>query len=528
MSKTTYPKVFLIGETQANADGIAALMAHYGVPEWRSDAESSAELVTEIYGRCCYRSFGTDLNPNITRVRSTNRAYLTNTLEKGDGSIFEHAVANFFFADVSRVFTHELVRHRVGTAMSQESLRFARLTDLDWYAPTAIRESTEGMEIFARTMDELGRLQVELAELFEIDDGDKSFDEKKKLTSAFRRVAPIGLRHQHRLVGEYAHAPACDRTAHGAVGRGGDQARLRAGRRDRHSPLAQHLRRLRDGDGRRPALVYHQEPQGLRRLNKMADEFKKGSITYWLAHGERGLSSEAMAFTTLGETPRADHPHDPADLRRCLLLLDAVPETWQGGVMVLAKRSPHWAALARIWLSLVETLRLEVGPDFLAATGHAPLSYRLMRAALECADSGAHEYVPAAPMPPPRDRYAAICRRCHHIRATFQTADLARIVRERADEIARALFVESCHRTTGAHDKTHTPRYYCRHQRADLAQRLVDAAGVSFNALPRRAYTGSATPEVERWIRDGVPPSRCGVCGERPRHCECDEANLPS
>ena len=193
MGKAVEPKVFLIGETQANADGIAALMAHYGVPEWRSDAESSAELITEIYGRCCYRSFGTDLNLNITRVRGTNKSYLTNTLEKGDGSIFEHASANFFFADVSRVFTHELVRHRAGTAMSQESLRFARLTDLDWYAPTAIRESTEGMEIFARTMDELARLQVELAELFEIDEGDKPFDEKKKLTSAFRRVAPIGL-----------------------------------------------------------------------------------------------------------------------------------------------------------------------------------------------------------------------------------------------------------------------------------------------------------------------------------------------
>ena len=53
MGNVVEPKVFLIGETQANTDGIAALMAHYGVPEWRSDAESSAELITEIYGRCC-------------------------------------------------------------------------------------------------------------------------------------------------------------------------------------------------------------------------------------------------------------------------------------------------------------------------------------------------------------------------------------------------------------------------------------------------------------------------------------------
>ena len=193
MGKVVEPKVFLIGETQTIPEGISALLDHYGVPDWSSDAESDAELLTEIYGRSCYRSFGTDLNPNLTRVRPTNTRYITNTLKQGDGSIFEHAVANFFFADVSRVFTHELVRHRVGTAMSQESLRFARVTDLDWYAPVAIRESAEAMEIYASTMEELSQLQRDLAELFEIDEGDKTFDTKKKLTSAFRRVAPMGL-----------------------------------------------------------------------------------------------------------------------------------------------------------------------------------------------------------------------------------------------------------------------------------------------------------------------------------------------
>ncbi len=185
--------MFLLGETQTNQEGVSALMEHLGVPEWTSDAGTSAELLTEIYGRSCYRSFGTDLNPNLTMVRPTNQAYITNTLEKGDGSIFEHAVANFFFADVSRVFTHELVRHRAGTAMSQESLRFARLTDLNWYAPVVVKESPEAMEVYATKMQELSELQAELAELFEIDEGRKNFDKKKKLTSAFRRLAPMGL-----------------------------------------------------------------------------------------------------------------------------------------------------------------------------------------------------------------------------------------------------------------------------------------------------------------------------------------------
>ena len=193
MGNMVTPKVFLLGETQANMMGIRALLEHLGAPDWESDAYSDSELLTEVYGRSCYKSFGTELNPNIDRVRKTNKSYLTNTLEKGDGSIFEHCMTNWFFADVSRVFTHELVRHRVGVAISQESLRFVRLTDLDWYAPTVVKESEGAMEIYAKTMEELSQIQRELAEMFEMDDGDKDFDLKKKLTSTFRRLAPLGL-----------------------------------------------------------------------------------------------------------------------------------------------------------------------------------------------------------------------------------------------------------------------------------------------------------------------------------------------
>jgi len=93
---------------------------------------------------------------------------------------------------VSRVVTHELVRHRAGTAISQESLRFVRLEELSVYAPTQIRESEEGMEVFVRTIEQLEELQRTLAEIYGIED-EQEFDAKKKLTSAFRRVAPIGV-----------------------------------------------------------------------------------------------------------------------------------------------------------------------------------------------------------------------------------------------------------------------------------------------------------------------------------------------
>lgn len=186
------PKVFLIGESTVNKEGLNAFLTHLGVPEWTSDAGTDIELLTEVYGRACYKSFGTELNPNITRVRSSNHAYTSNIIAKGDGSVLEHGVANFFFCDVSRVFTHELVRHRVGTAMSQESLRYVRLTDLDWYAPICITENAEAMTIFEKTMEGLSNLQKDLSDLYQLDSM-SSFDDKKKITSAMRRIAPIGL-----------------------------------------------------------------------------------------------------------------------------------------------------------------------------------------------------------------------------------------------------------------------------------------------------------------------------------------------
>ena len=108
------------------------------------------------------------------------------------------------------------------------------------------------------------------------------------------------------------------------------------------------------------------------------------SMTMWLAVGERGLSSEAIALTTLGLEPtgfRASWPLDPADLWRCLLLLEAVPETREKGLLVLAKRCPRWAALVEIWDRLSETLRSEIG-ESLPQRGSAAKTYTLMKEVL--------------------------------------------------------------------------------------------------------------------------------------------------
>ena len=187
------PEVFLIGETKIIEDGLRDYLKYIGAGEWKSDAPSDAERIVEVYGRLCYRSWRPGMNPNVTKVRGENKGYLENILKVKHGSVLEHASVNFVFADVSRVFTHELVRHRAGVAMSQESLRFVRLDDLGQWLPLVIREDEHATTVFAKTFKELEKLQLELAEHFKLDDEGVPFHRKKVVTSAMRRIAPIGL-----------------------------------------------------------------------------------------------------------------------------------------------------------------------------------------------------------------------------------------------------------------------------------------------------------------------------------------------
>lgn len=187
------PKVFLVGETRIVEDGLSEYLNHIGIPDWVSDASSDAERLVEVMGRLCYRSFAPGLNKNVTKIREHNDEYVGNILKVRHGSVIEHAQFSFIFSDVSRVFTHELVRHRMGVAISQESLRYVRLEDLGQWLPTVIREDEKAITIFKKTFEDLEKLQLELAAHFKLDDPSLPFSKKKVITSAMRRIAPIGL-----------------------------------------------------------------------------------------------------------------------------------------------------------------------------------------------------------------------------------------------------------------------------------------------------------------------------------------------
>jgi thymidylate synthase ThyX len=86
--------------------------------------------------------------------------------------------------------THELVRHRAGSAFSQESLRYVRLSDIGFRVPPALEPVRE--QVLA-IVEQLEEFQVSAASELGIDDDGVPFHVKKEVTSALRRLAPIGL-----------------------------------------------------------------------------------------------------------------------------------------------------------------------------------------------------------------------------------------------------------------------------------------------------------------------------------------------
>jgi thymidylate synthase (FAD) len=186
------PKVIKLAETRLSNDGVRQLAEHYGAVEWleraRQSQRNEPEFLIELSGRACYKSFGVGLNPNVTKIRDNPRDYIANVLEKGDGSILEHATVTFAFLNVSRIFTHELVRHRAGTAISQESLRYVRPRDIDLWLPPDLKPVSKQ---FYETIQEITKRYHDLEAQF---DWDKmTFEHKKRLTSALRRILPDGI-----------------------------------------------------------------------------------------------------------------------------------------------------------------------------------------------------------------------------------------------------------------------------------------------------------------------------------------------
>jgi thymidylate synthase (FAD) len=185
-----------IARPQLNWDEIRRYLDDVGGTSWADRVEGNAtdgDALVEFMGRLCYRSWEPGLNPNVSKVREDSKAYLGNVLSSGHGSVTEHANYSFVLHNVSRVLTHELVRHRAGVGISQESMRYVRLDDLPFWMPDWAMADAELAQRSVYLLQLLEEHQRWMAEHFGLDDDGVPFSEKKHKTSFMRRFAPDGV-----------------------------------------------------------------------------------------------------------------------------------------------------------------------------------------------------------------------------------------------------------------------------------------------------------------------------------------------
>ncbi len=169
------PCVTVIGQTQFDPDGFEQWMLLNGLGNHQSahpdsplhalwsdvSDEYALERMVEFGGRHCYRSW----------MNGRSRAdYVRNIIEMGHGSVLEHSTLNLAIQGVSRSLSHELVRHRVGVAISQESQRYVEASDSPvrrsadgrlsrWRSALERRRDQQFYRAQLRALDEYKRLQ---------------------------------------------------------------------------------------------------------------------------------------------------------------------------------------------------------------------------------------------------------------------------------------------------------------------------------------------------------------------------------
>ena len=127
-----------------------ALMSHTPAPE----------RAVAMAARLCYSPVGArELAEQMTQEQIGQ--LVTKIVELGHLSTFEHVSFTFAIEGVSRVLTHQLVRHRIAS-YSQQSQRYVKEHDFEYILPPAIAARPEAQVKFAALMASVQQTYDEL------------------------------------------------------------------------------------------------------------------------------------------------------------------------------------------------------------------------------------------------------------------------------------------------------------------------------------------------------------------------------
>lgn len=189
------PGAVVIAQTCTNLDNVGPYLDEFGFGEYLDDPTllPDAEALTKFGGQLCYMSLG---KQRTTNENASN--YFEHIKDSGHGSVVEHASASVLIYGVSRSLTHELVRHRAGTAFSQLSQRYVsgkllRFVERREYQgnPALHGHFERWIDLAAAEYNERARLLAEMQSSGnEIMTAERKTDLRKKVNQAARSCLP--------------------------------------------------------------------------------------------------------------------------------------------------------------------------------------------------------------------------------------------------------------------------------------------------------------------------------------------------
>jgi len=181
-------RIYLIGRSHLNFDDLNRFLLEHNITWELTNGAAQGEEIVEVAGRVCYMSFG-------GRQKQSNEAFIRHLIEKGHESVLEHVNWTFLLTGVSRAFTHQIVRHRVGFAFSQLSQQYYDQTEAEFLKPPILANFPkasaawdEAVEVAEKSYKNILR---ELAELeTPVKNGISKKEMRRLMRSSARSVLP--------------------------------------------------------------------------------------------------------------------------------------------------------------------------------------------------------------------------------------------------------------------------------------------------------------------------------------------------
>ena len=121
------------------------------------------ERVVAMAARLCYSAVGAEeLSERLSEEKV--REMVRKMVQLGHASTIEHVSFTFGIEGVSRVLTHQLVRHRIAS-YDQQSQRYVAAHGFAYITPPTIAENPAANAKFTALMEEIRRAYDELTEL---------------------------------------------------------------------------------------------------------------------------------------------------------------------------------------------------------------------------------------------------------------------------------------------------------------------------------------------------------------------------